>query len=359
MIVYGSNVSYFTGKFESYLRFREIGYEYRPLDLKLYRSVVPEKLGATQYPSVDLQDGRWMSDTTPMIAWLEQDRPGPSVIPADPVQRYLSLLVEDYADEWLWRPAMYYRWSFAPDRYLASTRLAEEIIRIPGVPLGARRRWVAKRQERLFVSGDGVDGSNRDHVESSYLNLLDWLQVIFTERPFMLGGRPTIADFGLMGPFWRHFVHDPTPARLMQDRAPAVYEWAARTWNARFSRLGDQPLAGGIPDDWGPVLDEIGQTHLEALAQNAVAFTAGEEKLDLRVQGVTYGGIPTSAYRPWCLKRLQENFRSLPDGPAAEVKEILESHGCWEPLWRVDGFRNDHDPDDEAPFCSVTRMVRD
>ena len=86
-----------------------------------------------------------MSDTTPMIAWLEEDQPAPSVIPADPVQRYLSLLVEDYADEWLWRPAMYYRWSYAPDRYLASTRLAEEIIRIPGVPLAARRRWVAKR----------------------------------------------------------------------------------------------------------------------------------------------------------------------------------------------------------------------
>lgn len=199
--------------------------------------------------------------------------------------RYLSLLVEDYADEWLWRPAMYYRWSFAPDRYLASTRLAEEIIRIPGVPLGARRRWVAKRQERLFVSGDGVDASNRRHVESSYLNLLDWLEAIFSHRPFMLGERPTIADFGLMGPFWRHFVHDPTPARLMQDRAPAVFEWAARTWNARVSRDGGRPLESGIPGDWGPLLKEIGETHLEALAQNAAAYTAGEEKHDLRVQG--------------------------------------------------------------------------
>ena len=56
------------------------------------------------------------------------------MIPRDPVQRFLSLLVEDYADEWLWRPAMHYRWSYAPDRYLAGTRLAEEIITIPGVP---------------------------------------------------------------------------------------------------------------------------------------------------------------------------------------------------------------------------------
>ena len=81
-----------------------------------------------------------------MIAWLEREQPGPSASPADPVQRYLSLLVEDYADEWLWRPAMYYRWSFAPDRYLAGTRLAEEIITIPGVPLGGRRRWAARRR---------------------------------------------------------------------------------------------------------------------------------------------------------------------------------------------------------------------
>ena len=124
MIVYGAKISYFTGKFEAYLRYREIPYEYRPLGARLYRSVVPKHLGATQYPTVELDDGRWMSDTTPMIAWLEQGMPGPAVIPDDPVQRYLSLLLEDYADEWLWRPAMQYRWLNAPDRHLAGTRLA-------------------------------------------------------------------------------------------------------------------------------------------------------------------------------------------------------------------------------------------
>ena len=359
MIVYGSKISYFTGKFEAYLRWRETEYEFRPLDSRLYRSVVPEHLGATQYPSVELEDGRWMSDTTPMIAWLEQDRPDPPVIPADPVQGYISLLVEDYADEWLWRPAMYYRWSFAPDRYLAGTRLAEEVITIPGVPLGERRRWVTRRQKRLFVKGDGVDRSNRDHVESSYLNLLGWLEVVFSDRPFMLGERPTIADFGLIGPFLRHFVHDPTPARLMQERAPAVFEWVARTWNARMSRSGDQAIIDGIPDDWAPLLKEIGETHLVALAQNAGAYTAGEKRHDLHVQDVAYKGIPTSAYRPWCLRQLQSRFEELPEEAATEVREILERHGCWDPLWRVTDFRSDHDPEGTAPFCRTTRMVRD
>ncbi|MGA7396433.1 MAG: glutathione S-transferase family protein [Solirubrobacterales bacterium] len=359
MIVYGANISYFTGKFESYLRWREIDFEYRPLDVQMYRQVIPRHLGATQYPSVELSDGRWMSDTTPMIAWLEQGRPGPSVIPSDPVQRYLSLLVEDYADEWLWRPAMYYRWSFAPDRFLASSRLAEEIVRVRGIPLAVRRRWIATRQTKLFVSGDGVSDSNRTHVEGTYLELLDRLQATFSQRPFMLGDRPTIADFGLMGPFWRHFVHDPTPARLMQERAPAVFEWAARTWNARASVDGGEGLVSGIPDDWGPILKEIGETHLEALAQNAVAFSAGRERHDLSVQGVNYPSIPTSAYRPWCLKQLQQKFQELPDDASATVRGILEDHGCWEPLWRVTDFRNDHDPEGTAPFCQATRMVRD
>jgi glutathione S-transferase len=359
MIVYGARVSYFTGKFEAYLRYREIPYEYRPLDLRRYRFVIPRHLGATQYPSVELEDGRWMSDTTPMIAWLERGRSGPGVFPADPVQRYLSLLVEDYADEWLWRPAMHYRWSYAPDRFLAGTRLAEEIVRMRGVPMTLRRRWVARRQAQLFVSGDGVSDETRSQVEGTYLTLIGRLERIFARRPFMLGGRPTIADFGLMGPFWRHFVHDPTPARIMQERAPAVFEWAARTWNARVSRIGDSPLSQGVPDDWGPILDEIGQTHLVALAENAAAYDRGEKSHDLSVQGVTYRGIPTSAYRPWCLDRLQQGFRGLPEPASTAVRGLLERHGCWEPLWRTTGFTCDHDPAGTAPFCRATRMVRD
>jgi hypothetical protein len=75
LVVYGSKISCFTGKFETYLRYKEIPYEYRTFDAYHYLWVIPRKLGATQYPSVRLGDGRWMSDTTPMISWLERLRP--------------------------------------------------------------------------------------------------------------------------------------------------------------------------------------------------------------------------------------------------------------------------------------------
>jgi glutathione S-transferase len=86
MVVYGAKVSYFTGKFETYLRYKEIPYTYRALDLRHYYWVIPRHLGAAQYPTVRLPDGRWMSDSTPMIGWLERhhpDRPLLDGVPAD------------------------------------------------------------------------------------------------------------------------------------------------------------------------------------------------------------------------------------------------------------------------------------
>jgi glutathione S-transferase len=358
LTVYGSEISYFTGKFESYLRYKEIPYRYRPLDLRMYYWVVPRVLGATQYPSVQLSDGRWMSDTTPMILWLEERYPDPPILPADPVQRYLALLIEDYADGWLWRPAMHYRWSFADDRRLAASSLAREIVRLP-LPRSLRERSVARRQKKLFVRGDGIDRHTRAHAEGSVRRAYNCLEPIFSARPFLLGERPTIADVGLMGPFWRHFVHDPTPARLLADTAPATYEWTARMWNARGSRVGRRPLLSEVPDDVSPLLREIGATHLEALDQNAEAHARDRPTHELMVQGTSYRDVPTSAYRVWCLERLRVAFERMPAAARDDVRALLGRHGCWEPLWRERELASGHDHSGQAPFCRALRMVRD
>ncbi len=358
MIVFGSEISYFTGKFETYLRYKEIPYEYRPLTLRYLRWVIPRKLGATQYPTVRLGDGRWMSDSTPMIAWLEPRHPSSPVIPVDPVQRYVALLIEDYADEWLWRPAMCIRWRHREDRFLAARSLARELVRLP-LPLAVRRAMVTVRQTRLFVTGDGIDARTRPHAEASFTRLLACLEPVLARRPFLFGGRPTIADVGLMGPIWRHFVHDPTPARIMQNTAPAVYEWAARMWNARASRIGERPLLDGVPDDLSPLLREIGETHLPALAANARAHATRMARHDVAVQGTTYRQVPTSAYRVWCLEQLRRRFDELPPDEGAATRALLSEHGCWEPLWSVARLDSGHDPAGQAPFCRVTRMVRD
>ncbi len=128
--VYGSEVSYFTGKLEAYLRYKEI-------------------------PGGQLADGRWMTDTTPIIGWLETQFPDPPVVPADPATHFLSLLVQDFADEWLWRPAMHYRWSYPDDRYVLGNRLGKELLGSRPIPQAARRTIFQQRQLGIFIRGDG------------------------------------------------------------------------------------------------------------------------------------------------------------------------------------------------------------
>lgn len=350
MIVYGSKISYFTGKLEAYLRYKEIPFSFRPMTSEYFNRIVPEKTGAQQMPAVELRDGRWMTDTTPMIDWFEGEYPDNPILPADPLHAFVCRLIEDFADEWLWRPAMHYRWSYARDRQLLGSFIVDEMFQDVKAP-GWLKRWkIRRRQKSHFVDRDGVTASTREHVEQGYLRILSMLDTVFEARPFLLGDKPTLADFGLYGSMFRHFSQDPTPAQIMRETAPAVFEWVARMWNARASSLGDGSLVQVIPDDLLPLLDEIGETHLETLAANAQAWKEKKQHYDVAIQGTQYRDLPVSRYRVWCLERLRSHFGDLPADPRRRATDLLEAHGCWEPLWRVDDPRSGYDPEQQAPI---------
>ena len=105
------------------------------------------------------------------------------------------------------------------------------------VPLPAswKRAMIRRRQHVEYVKKDGVDSNTWNHVESIYLTTLTRLEVVFSNRSFLLGERPTAADFGLFAPMFRHFAQDPTASDIMRLKAPRVFEWQARLWNARES----------------------------------------------------------------------------------------------------------------------------
>ncbi len=117
MRVYGSSISYSSGKPEAYLRYKQIPFQFVPMT-PLVRNKVGRRTGTPQMPAIEVPDGRWMTDTTPMIDWFESQHPEPAVIPHDPLQAFASRFVEDYAHEWLWRPALHHRGSHRDDALL-------------------------------------------------------------------------------------------------------------------------------------------------------------------------------------------------------------------------------------------------
>ena len=349
MVVYGSKISYFTGKLESFLRFRGIPYKLLPTtagNLKRLR----EKVGVVQMPVVQLSGDRWMTDSTPMIAWLEDQQDGPSIYPSDPALRFIALLIEDYADEWLWRSAMHYRWTYRPDRQYASQSLYDELMAgIWPVPRFAGIYYLKARQWGGFVLRDGVSSQTRPHADQTYVVALQRLQAIFDRRSFLLGDAPTIADFGMMGPMLRHFSQDPTPAELMRTQAPSVYEWVARMWNLR-PRQGEGALIAHIDPSLDHLLSEICETHLAQLKQNALAFGAAKKRYDLTVQGYCYRQVPTSRYRVWCLENLRQSWLELSHQDQTRLTEHLaspEASILWEPFEMAP---SEYDQDKKAPF---------
>jgi glutathione S-transferase len=136
-------------------------------------------------------------------------------------------------------------------------------------PQWLKRLFWRRRQLGTFVRGDGVDDTTRAAVEASYLDTLSALEEIFATRPYMLGQRPTEADFGFFGPLFRHFFCDPAPARIMRERAPGVQEWVARLWNLRPARHAAAPFTDHLPDGLDGLLAAVTSIYLPYLDANA------------------------------------------------------------------------------------------
>jgi glutathione S-transferase len=328
-------ISYFSGKMQAYLRYKEVPHVCVEPKWREILNVLYPNTGLMKVPVVRTPDGEWLADTTPMIDWFEQRFPAGGVIPDDPFQAFLSRLLEDYADEWLWRPALHYRWSYAEDAQALSHRFAETFLSDQPGPKAITAFLARSRQKRIFVAGDGVTPDTRTHVESIYLDTLDRLETIFRRQPYLLGGKPSLADFGFFASMFRHFSQDPTPSLIMQSRAPAVFEWVARLWNARHSAIqGDWVAAGTLPAGWQPILKDIGEAYLPYLHANAVAFREGRRYFDFAVQGVTYRRLPVVEYRVWCREQLQKHYAVVPENARAAIDDQLRSNGCLEPLLR-------------------------
>ena len=347
--LYGLRISYYTGKMEGYLRYKETPYEFVTLSRKLMRHLKAET-GAAQMPAIELPDGRLMTDTTPMIDWFEQQYPETPVIPTDPILRFLSFLIEDYAEEWLWRPAMHYRWSYKADRLHLARKIVDELMADEPGPAFLKRAFIRRRQHVEYVRRDGVSAQTWDHVESIYLNTLDRLEAIFADRPFLLGQSPTLGDFGFFASMFRHFSQDPTASDIMRLRAPNVFSWQARLWNARANSIGTGALVPEIPVDVHSMLDDIGSGYLPYLNANARAWQQNLARFDPVIQGVQYRGVQVSQYRVWCLEQLQRRAREVPQASQAKLEETLTARGCWAPLFELAEPGSRYDEGEQAPF---------
>lgn len=144
-----------------------------------------------------LKDGNQIvADSTAIAQYLEQRYPNPSIIPTDPKQRGLCLLMEEWADESIGlksRKVAFGALSQNPD-FRRSFLPAN-------TPDLVKNLVEAVPSDFLNILGLGV-GASPDAVKAAKDAIkqdLEALSLLLAESPYLVTDHPTLADFAVAG----------------------------------------------------------------------------------------------------------------------------------------------------------------
>lgn len=350
-------LSYFSGKTRAYLRYKDIPFVETPINYIQFNILAKRRTGAAVMPIVVTPEGEWMQDTSHIIDRLEQRFPQAPVIPSTPVQKIASYLLELWGDEW-WLPvAMWTRWCH-PENYPLFLNDAGKGL-LPYFPWFVQKRIgaYAAGMMRAHLPGLGIDRFGKNELMERWtLGMLDQLDQHFAAQPFLLGTRPSLGDFGLIGPMYAHLGRDPWSKRELIDPRPHLRAWVDRMMQPQ-PRSGEFLPGDRIPDTLEPILRTLCAEMTPWLAatlmqvQRELPKLAPGQRLKRGLGEIEFpmaGGRYRRAALPyvlWMLQRIQRIYTGLPADEQARVRVWLDGLGGGElltmelPRLRRDGLR--------------------
>jgi len=268
-------------------------------------------------------------DSTPIIRRLESEHRGRSALPDDPVLGFLTYLIEDYADEWLTKCMFHFRWAHRADAENAGPLLIFwNMPTMTDAEAGPAAEFIAKRQiDRLYVVGSNA--TTAETIESSYARLLSVLHGLVQRQGYVLGARPSAADFAIYGQLTQLAIVEPTSAAITAQVSRRVRGWIDRVED--LSGLspadGDWASRAQVRETIGPMLREIGRVYAPFLLANAQAVMAGAQSFDAVIDGRPWTQ-PTFPYQAKCLKWIRDAFAALSTADQQDVRAMLAGTGC-------------------------------
>ena len=357
--LYSWSVSLYSGKARAYLIKQHIDFDDMSPAHPAYDSEIRPAIGRWIVPVMTTPDGEIVQDGASIIDWFEsRNMARLPAYPATPRHLVASLIMEIFGGEGLLRPAMHYRWNFDDDNLdfiVQQFGLFAEPLSPPEERRAAALHGAGRMRQaaRAF----GVDESTAPAIEAAYHEILAEFEAHFSAHPYLLGGAPTIGDYGLFASLFAHLGRDPHPLRLMQTHAPSLFRWTERMRNpssdmGEFITHTESLLADdGVPDTLETLLKRVAADYLPEI-QAMVAFTndwLGENEV---AAGDIVGGAPHNRgigfcefawrgvsvkaavmpYRIFMLQRIQDAYDGLDDAGRASVDELLARTGLAEIL---------------------------
>ncbi|MFV8754097.1 glutathione S-transferase family protein [Nannocystaceae bacterium ST9] len=330
-------VSPYSAKLRAYLHFKRIPHRRVRIDFELYMQTIPRLVGFPIMPVLLHADGRVMQDTTPILEWFEQthtDDQHPAALPDDPRMAMLAWLLDDVADEYLPRLIMHGRWGSEHSRTTLAHRIARRMSHsTPQTDHRPLAAMVLARQTG-FDAHLGIDSNARADLDAQIVELLGLLERHLSRHRFLLGDRPSVADFAWYGPLWAHLWMDPDSTRVMEVHGRHTCDWLDT-----ITEIGD--VRGGIADELelGPWLEfaELPESLVDLLRFAAATWLPNglacarasverSKRYAVEIRGLT-SEWSTHHYRAWSFEQVQRRLLALADPARAELDEVLRSAG--------------------------------
>ncbi len=318
--LYGAELSPYSVKVRSYLRFKNIPFEW----LQRTQARQEEFARYAKLPLipvlVDAND-QALQDSTPIIEALEAQFPEPAIVPEDPALAFVSALLEDYADEWLNKAMFHYRWTNPADQASAARRIVQGLFEGDDAPEGLEESVRVRMTARLHHVGSSP--ATAPVIEGSFANALAALERLLAGRAYLFGGRPCLADFGLAGQL-AQLRSDPTPGALIEATAPNVARWIARM---------DNPGVEGGLLDFDSVRErvadllrgEVAGAYLVWMNANSEAVAADAQQVAVEIAGAQFSQKP-QRYAAKALAELRRKRALVADH--AGLAALLAETGC-------------------------------
>jgi glutathione S-transferase len=326
--IFGAELSPYSVKVRSYFRYKRIPHEWilrGPKTQEEFSKYAKLPL----IPLVVTPQNEGIQDSTPIIERIEALFPEPTIYPEDSAVRFISALLEEYADEWGNKHMFHYRWFYEPDQRSAAERIAR--MNLPAdAPGDMVDKATATVRERMVprLSFVGSSPETKDQIETSFRRLLEMVEAHLASRPYLLGQRPALADFGMYAQLYQCLT-DPTPGAIIRKRAPRTMAWIERM----LDPSKDEAAPRAKFETWSslrstlePVLArEVATIFLPWTLANAAALQSGAATFSVELEGRTFRQGPQK-YHARSLQALREKYRATAN--RAELDQILRSTGC-------------------------------
>jgi len=354
--LYGTPGSLYTGKARSYLIKQGIPFENRAAGEARFREEIVPKINRWIIPVLEAPDGSLLQDGSDIIAHFEAA--GQSRTPAYPTtprHALIGQIFELFGGEGLLRPAMHYRWNFDETNKAFLERDFPAALAPTGAPQDVQANIFAMASQRMrkAMASFGVSEDSIPAIEASYASFLALFDAHLASQPYLLGGHPTIGDYGLIAPLFAHLARDPMPAMLMKQTAFRVWRWVERMNAADrdAGEYGDTPttlfdadhvpetlkaLLGFVADDYLPEIEAyVGFANQWLAAHPDIEpSTTGTPRIQDRAIGqaeFTWRGhmirVAVMPYRLFLLQKIQDVFDKATPPDQAAMQTLLAETG--------------------------------